>query len=88
LTTPPTVSRHRPGQNRRHILDCLHAGRPALFETEHRLWGAKISRLTGLPKGAVYYMLRQMVKAGTLIAEQAALGDIWRDPATKQVDSS
>jgi hypothetical protein len=70
LTTPPPVSRHRPGQNRRHILDCLHAGRPALFETEHRLWGAEICRLTGLPKGVVYPILRQMVNAGTLIAEQ------------------
>lgn len=63
-------SRRPVGENRQLVLACLHAGRPALFETEHRLWGAEICRLTRLPKGVVYPILRQMVAAGTLIAQQ------------------
>lgn len=68
---PQRSSSRRPaGENRQQILACLRAGRPALFETEHRLWGAEICRLTRLPKGVVYPILRQMVDASTLIAEQ------------------
>lgn len=68
---PQRSSSRRPaGENRQQILACLRAGRPALFETEHRLWGAEICRLTGLPHGVVYPILHKLVRDGLLTPQQ------------------
>ena len=57
------------GANQVRVLACLRAGRPALFEVEHRLWGAEICRLTGLPSGVVYPILHELVGKGRILTE-------------------
>lgn len=57
------------GANQVRVLACLQAGRPALFEAEHRLWGAEICRLTGLPSGVVYPILHALVREGRMVME-------------------
>ena len=64
------------GANQVRVLACLRAGRPALFEVEHRLWGAEICRLTGLPSGVVYPILHTLMGKSVVLTELEE-GNAW-----------